>query len=227
MKHKIILDCDPGHDDAIAILLAAHHPEIELLAMGCQLDSEHRNALTDFLPDSIHLKRAGVSRWLKRTVNLFHAEYQAPSPGRGAVLSRLAEIVLLQAVRLWAEQMPSESKGWLSALKDQRLAMVLHAIHKDPDYRWTVESLAKHAGMSRTVFATRFKALVGESPMEYVSRWRMHRAIDLLAHERASVKAIVEASGYKSAATFRENFKRQFGAQPSSYRSTRRQSHLR
>jgi AraC-like DNA-binding protein len=199
--------------------------EIEWLGMACHLDSAHRNLLTDFLPHAIHLKKAtpGLTRWLKRTIDLFRAEHQASSPGRGSVLSRLAEIVCVQALRIWIEQMPPESKGWLQGLKDERIAVALQAIHKDPGCRWTVASLARRAGMSRTVFATRFKALIGESPMEYVSRWRVHRAIGLLERDGVSLKSVVEASGYKSAATFRMNFKRQFGKLPSDYRRRNRQ----
>ncbi len=196
--------------------------ELELLAMGCYLDSAHGNLLTDVLPPAIHLKKAGLTRWLKRTVELFQAEQQAPSPGRGAVLSRLAEIILVQAVRLWSEQIPPESKGWLQGLKDERIAPVLRAIHRDPGCQWTVKALARHAGMSRTVFATRFKALTGESPLKYVSRWRMHRAIGLLGRDGRNLKSVVEASGYKSAATFRVNFQRQFGMLPSDYRRRHR-----
>ena len=202
-----------------------HAEDVEWLGMACHLDRAHRNLLTDFLPYAIHLKKAtpGLTRWLKRTVELFRAEHQASSPGRGSILSRLAEIVCVQALRIWIEQMPPESKGWLRGLKDERIALALQAIHKDPGCRWTVASLARQAGMSRTVFATRFKALIGESPMEYVSRWRVHRAIGLLERDGSSLKSVVEASGYRSAATFRLNFKRQFGKLPSDYRRRSRQ----
>src|SRR5204862_6602048 len=118
-------------------------------------------------------------------------------------------IVCVQALRIWIEQMPPESKGWLRGLKDERIALALQAIHKNPGCRWTVASLARQVGMSRTVFATRFKALIGESPMEYVSRWRVHRAIGLLERDGGSRNSVVEASGYKSAATIRLNVKPQ------------------
>jgi AraC-like DNA-binding protein len=227
-RYQYPLDVSPALEGPPALVEDSSKPqaeEIEWLGMACHLDSAHRNLLTDFLPHAIHLKKAtpGLTRWLKRTIELFRAEHQASSPGRGSVLSRLAEIVCVQALRIWVEQMPPESKGWLQGLKDERIALALHAIHKDPGCRWTVASLARQAGMSRTVFATRFKALIGESPMEYVSRWRVHRAIQLLEQDGVSLKSVVEASGYKSAATFRVNFKRQFGKLPSDYRRRHRQ----
>jgi AraC-like DNA-binding protein len=194
--------------------------EVEFLGLICYLDKVHRNLLTDFLPQVIHLKKRtpGLARWMKRTVESFQAEHLARSPGRSSVLSRLAEIVCVQALRIWIEQIPPDMKGWVQGLKDEQIATALQAIHKDPGRRWTVASLAQQAGMSRTMFATRFKSLVGESPMEYVSRWRMHHALELLVERRASLKAVVEATGYQSPTAFRRIFKRQFGILPSEYR---------
>jgi AraC-like DNA-binding protein len=220
------LDVSPALEAPPAFVQDSSRPqaeEIEWLGMAFRLDSAHGNLLTEFLPYAIHLKKAspGLTRWVKRTVELFRVEHQTPSPGRGSVLSRLAEIVCVQALRIWVEQMPPESKGWLQGLKDERIALALQAIHKDPGCRWTVEALARQAGMCRTVFATRFKALIGESPMKYVSRWRMHRAVGLL-ERNSGLKSVIEASGYKSAATFRASFKRQFGQLPSDYKRRHR-----
>src|SRR5262249_40063318 len=132
-------------------------------------------------------------------------------------LGRLAEFICIESLRSWIEQMPAELKGWLLVLKDEGIATAVQAVHEHPEQRWTVESLAHTAGMSRSVFAARFKALVGESPMEYVSRWRMHRAVGLLEQGAGSLKSVIEASGYKSPTTFRTNFKRQFGIPPHEY----------
>jgi AraC-like DNA-binding protein len=199
---------------------APRRNEVELLGMVSFLDKTHRNLLTDFLPQVIHLKKGtpGLTRWLKKTIDLFRSEYWSTAPGRGSILSRLVEIVSVQALRIWIEQMPAESKGWLQGLRDERIAAALHAIHKKPGHRWTVASLAREAGMSRTVFSTRFKKLVGRSPMEYVSHWRMHHAVGLLDVPSENLKSVVEASGYKSDTTFRANFKRSFGILPSDYR---------
>lgn len=194
--------------------------EIEFLGMICYLDRAHRNLLTDFLPSVIHLKKSmpGVTRWIKRTVDLFLAQYHTHSPGRSAVLSRLAETLCIQALRIWIEQMPPHMKGWIQGLNDEHISTALQAIHRDPGHRWTVELLARQAGMSRSVFAARFKELVGESPMVYLSRWRMHRAIGLLEEGAGNLKSVVEASGYKSPTTFRDAFRRHFGMLPSDYR---------
>ena len=98
------------------------------------------------------------------------------------------------------------------------LAKVLRAMHADIRTGWTVAGLAKLAGMSRSAFASHFKALLGESPMSYVSRWRMHRAASLLDNDRNTLKSVVKASGYTSEAAFRLTFKRRFGLVPREYR---------
>ncbi len=194
--------------------------DIEFLGMICYLDRAHRNLLTDFLPPAIHLKKGtpGVRRWIKPSVDMFMAEYRTQSPGRSSILSRLAETICIQALRIWIAQAPAETKGWIQALKDEQVSQALQAIHTDPGQRWTVASLARQSGMSRSVFAARFKALVGESPMAYLSRWRMHRAIGLLEEGSGNLKSVVEASGYKSPTTFRDAFRRHFGMLPREYR---------
>jgi AraC-like DNA-binding protein len=197
------------------------HPgvdDIEWLGMACQLDDAHRDLFLEFLPPVVHLKKAGLTRWLRTTIDLFVAEHRGSVPGRGAVLRRLAEIVIVQAVRLWIGQLTAGATRWHQAFRDERIARAVLAIHRDPGSRWSVDSLAHHAGMSRTVFATQFKTLVGESPMRYVSRRRMHQAAELLEQNRASLKSVVAATGYQSAAAFRASFKRRFGQRPNDYR---------
>src|SRR5262249_36099850 len=129
--------------------------DAEFLGLICYLDKTHRNLLTDFLPPVIHLKKRtpGLRRWMKRTVELFRTEHDARTPRSRSVLSRLAEIVCVQALRVWMEQVPRDRKGWVQGLKDEQISMALQAIHKDPGHRWTVASLAHQVGMSRTMFA--------------------------------------------------------------------------
>ena len=194
--------------------------DIEFLGWSFYLDNVHRNLLTDLLPPVIHLQKGtgGLSEWFERTVHQFRAEHRTRLPGRSSILARLAEVVFVQTLRIWVEQIPPETKGWVQGLKDERIARALRAIHQTPGNRWTVSALAHEAGMSRTAFAAQFKVLLGESPMEYVSRWRMHYAVTLLENGATTLKSVVEASGYKSAATFRTTFKRHFGVLPRSFR---------
>jgi AraC-like DNA-binding protein len=192
----------------------------EFIGLVFQFDSPHSSLLTDFLPEVMHLPSdtQGLKRWLKPTIELFHGENETESLGQASILRRIAEIVCIQAIRIWLDQLPSASRGWLRGLKDEQLAKALQMIHAKPDMRWTVELLAREACLSRTVFATRFKALVGESPMKYLCRWRMYRAVTLLEQQHVTLKALVQASGYKSSSTFRTNFKHKYGMMPSEYR---------
>jgi AraC-like DNA-binding protein len=194
--------------------------EVEFLGMIGYFDRAHRNLLSDFLPPIIHLKKetTGLAPWLNRTIDLCREEQRMRSAGHRSIVTRLVEVMYVQALRMWIEHLPPEQKGWLRGLKDPQLALALDAIHDNPGFRWTVEALAREARMSRTVFAERFKTVIGEPPMDYVARWRMHCAVGLLERGEASLKSVAAAFGYKSRTSFRSNFKRQFGVLPSDYR---------
>jgi len=127
----------------------------------------------------------------------------------------------VHVIRIWIEQQPEDARGWVRALKDDQIAATLRAIHQHPAAEWTVESLAAQAGMSRSAFAERFKILVGEPPIEYVRRWRLQHAADLLHDPRVSVKQVIAAAGYSSEAAFRSAFRKWFGTVPSDYRRER------
>jgi AraC-like DNA-binding protein len=193
---------------------------VEFLSMVCQGDGKHPSLVTDFLPTVVHMNADTPESgpWAGDVIALFRSEHDVSRPGRHSFLSRIAELVCVQVSRYLFARAPRETKGWEKALDDERIELALRAIHRDPARGWTVESLAREAGMSRTAFATRFKLLVGESPMEYLTRWRMNRAANLLNRGASNLKAIVEASGYKSASAFRRHFKRRFGVLPGDYR---------
>jgi AraC-like DNA-binding protein len=193
--------------------------DIEVLAMECQEGGPHPTLLNDLYPAMIHITRETprLDEWLNPLIELFRGEHRRHSPTR-SVLSRVAEILCVQALRCWAARLPRVTKGWQQGLQDERIAAALKAIHRNPGARWTVESLAHESGMSRTSFATKFRDMVGESPMEYVSRWRMHRAARLL-DQGVSLKSVIEITGFKSAAAFRSRFKERFGVLPRAYRA--------
>ena len=117
----------------------------------------------------------------------------------------------------WIDDLPEGRGGWLGALTDSQLSRALEAIHSDPGKPWSLESLASEASMSRSAFATRFKSLVGETPIDYLTRWRMQRAATLLESSNAPLKEVVASSGYASQAAFRAMFKRWVGESPGSY----------
>jgi len=183
------------------------------------IDTLRVNPLMQALPPVIHLKGsdAAVQRWLAPTLDFIHAEMDAGMQGAQTVLRRMADVLFIQAVRAYATQHGCVS-GWLRGLSDRRIGqalMTLHARYAEP---WTLESLAREVGMSRTLLAVQFKELVGESPINYLTRWRITRAANRLRSERVSLDRVAEGVGYTSDAVFSKAFRRITGVAPGRFR---------
>ena len=138
--------------------------------------------------------------------------------GAATVLARLADVVITRLVRSWAENFHVGTTGWLAAIRDPKIGSALAAIHRRPGNAWSIEGLAKIAGMSRSMFCDRFAAIVGMPPAGYLARWRMHLASSWLGHERVTVAEAAQRLGYQSEAAFSRAFKRLMGVSPSSIR---------
>src|SRR5262249_44476561 len=155
--------------------------------------------------------------WLAASLQLLTFEARRLQPGAKAVISRLTEIIFVQAVRLWIASQPMAQGGWLGALRDPQIGAALALIHHTPAQPWSVAPRAGEVAMSRSPFAARFTALVGEPPLTYLTRWRLHLATSLLRDGRLSVREVAERVGYASTAAFSKAFKRRFGAAPALY----------
>jgi transcriptional regulator GlxA family with amidase domain len=164
----------------------------------------------------IHITRDDVPRadWMRATLDVIADETRSVRPGGDAIISRLCDIVVLQAIRTWIERDPGAQTGWLGALHDAQIGTAIAAIHADPAHEWSVTRLADQVAMSRSAFAARFSDLVGESAMRYVTRWRMYRALDLLETGNGTVAAVGRQVGYDSEAAFSRAFKRVMGVAP-------------
>lgn len=193
--------------------------QTELLLLACRFAHPRGDSLLQALPPLIHFAghEGAVARWLDPTVRLLASESAASAPGRTIILNRLAEIVFLLVIRAWLDD-ATECKGRLRALRDSRIPQALSAIHAEPDRSWTVATLAGRAGMSRSAFASRFKELLGETPLDYLTRWRMQRAAILLQNDEVPLKEVVSRSGYVSEAAFRIAFRKWSGETPGNYR---------
>ena len=134
------------------------------------------------------------------------------------MISRLTEIIFVQAMRLWMASQPAGQGGWLGALRDPHIGAALGLIHRAPERPWSVAALAREVAMSRSPFAARFTTLVGEPPLAYVTRWRMHLAARHFRSDSLSVSEVADRVGYKSAAALSKAFKRCFGLAPGTYR---------
>jgi AraC-like DNA-binding protein len=176
--------------------------------------------LIEILPRTIHIEASSSPRleWMQSLLSLMAAEARELRPGGEAVITRLGDILVIQALRAWMESDPAAQTGWLGALRDPQIGRAISLIHRDPARDWTVASLASELAMSRSAFAARFTGLVGEPVMRYVSRWRMHVAVAALKEEDATVAELAERLGYRSEAAFSRAFKRVIGASPGAIR---------
>jgi AraC-like DNA-binding protein len=178
------------------------------------------DALLEGRPGLIHVKSDGgtLAQWLEATLQFLATETAMAQPGAETVISRLADILLIQALRAHMAALPDCSRGWLRALKDPPIATALRLIHAHPEKPWTVERLAESVAMSRSAFAERFTRLAGETPLGYLTRWRMQRAASLMREGDAPLRAIARSVGYETESAFGKAFRRHRGTTPGEYR---------
>src|ERR671914_1440446 len=158
--------------------------------------------------------------WLRSTLRLMALEAEGLRPGGETVITRLSDVLVVQALRAWLESDPAAQSGWLGALRDPQIGRAISLIHGHPARDWTVASLADELAMSRSAFAARFTELVGEPAMRYLARWRMHLAVAALKEEGATVAQLADRLGYRSEAAFSRAFKRLIGVPPSAIKRT-------
>jgi AraC-like DNA-binding protein len=189
-----------------------------MMCGAVRFDHPAARNLVALLPEIIYLDAASTPDlvWMQGTLALIAAETKHLRPGGEAVITRLADVLIIQAIRWWMETDPSAQTGWLGALRDEQIGRALSLIHGDPARAWTVAALADELAMSRSAFAARFTELVGEPVMQYVTRWRMRVAVNTLQDEGATVAELADRLGYRSEAAFARAFKRVTGVAPGS-----------
>jgi len=184
------------------------------------LEHESGAALLALLPPMLHVGagRGALTEWIETTLSLLDHEVERDDPGADAILGRIADVLFVQVLRRWLASDTGSARGWLAAAQDPHIGRALKLIHDDPSARWSASTLAAKVGMSRSRFFERFTALLGEPPARYVTRWRMHRATDLMQGRRWSTAQIAARVGYASEDSFTKVFKRHLGVSPSAYR---------
>ncbi len=182
-------------------------------------DRQGAKPLIDLMPEVILTRMDDErSELMQATLLLLAAETARRSLGTDIVVSRLADILFIQAIRAHAASCAAEAAGWIGALVDPRLSRAFKAVHAQVEHPWTVEELARQAGMSRSAFAARFRDSVGLSPLDYVTRWRMFRAGAMLRQGERSMAEIALKVGYENESAFAKAFKRVTGTTPGAYR---------
>ena len=189
--------------------------------LGC--DARPFNPILDALPPILHVKHSSVGGQLTHDlIRVALQEKENPRAGGETILSKLSELMFLQAVREYIESLPGESTGWLAALRDRHIGAALRLMHGRPAEAWTLDSLAREVGLSRSVFAERFADVMGTPAMAYLGNWRLQLAGRLLASQGVSIAQAAAKVGYESEASFNRAFKKQVGVPPGAWRRARR-----
>ena len=191
-----------------------------LVCGGFEFENRSMNPLLHMLPPLLHIRGESgqAPTWLQFTLQSLGNEITASRPGAETVVARLADIIFIQAVRTHFAGPDFADQNWLTALKDPQISEALSLIYRQPEMPWTVNALARRVGMSRTAFSTKFSLLIGESPLRYVTRCRMNKALSYLRLSNATITQIAEQVGYDSEAAFSRAFKRHVGISPGAYR---------
>ncbi|PWH13108.1 MAG: AraC family transcriptional regulator [Anaerolineae bacterium] len=207
-----------------ALMRWSETPSAVLLCGTFNFEFLNATSLFQYLPSVIHIPYSTESP-LNRILELMADEAEAQRPAKEVVLRRLADILFVQIIQRWVQIQGKPDRGWLSAFHDPFIGKALELIHSQPQQNWTVASLARSVACSRSAFAARFSALIGEPPLEYLTRWRMQIASRLLTEDPTlRIGEIAARVGYRSEAAFSKAFKRLLGAAPSAYRSTAEQT---
>ncbi len=187
--------------------------------VGTRFDVDGRKAaaLLGTLPPAVHIRAAEDQAALRWSIERMMVEMREGWPGASLAAHHLAHFMLLQALRLHLSGRTGDEIGWFYALADPQLGAAISTMHADPAHRWTLDTLASCAGMSRSTFAQRFREKVGETPIAYLTRWRMMLATERLTDGRGSIAQIAQALGYESENAFNTAFKRVMGRSPRRY----------
>lgn len=206
------------------------HPTLEyggggrrttITGWGLRFESREQHPLLSLLPPYVRITAAERSAhpWLDTTFRFITHETHGRSDGSDMMIRRLVELLFVQLVRTWFREHPHTQAGLLGALRDTHVRRALKLVHRDPAHPWTVETLAKAVGMSRSGLSARFQSLMGISPLKYVTQVRMHVAATALTDDaRATLSEISQRVGYDTESSFGRAFKRYFGVSPGAFR---------
>jgi len=186
--------------------------------LGCDLLKG--NPLTASLPPILHFdaRKGSAAAWMRSSFQFAADEIATHRAGSETVLAKLSELLFVESLRRYVEELPEKQTGWLAGLKDPFVSRALSLLHGCVAREWTVEHLAREVGLSRSALADRFTRLIGEPPMHYLGRWRIQLAAHQLRSSDTSLARVAEQVGYESEAAFNRAFKRSFGMPPATWR---------
>ena len=186
--------------------------------LGCE--SSRGNPVVTTLPAVMSLKvdETGPGEWIRSTFRYAADEVARHRPGAETVLAKLSELIYVETVRRYVEEMPAEQTGWLAGLRDPVVARTLALMHGDIARSWSMEELGREAGLSRSALADRFTRLIGMAPMHYLTQWRLQVAAQKLKDRSLSLAQVAALVGYESEAAFSRAFKKTYASAPGTWR---------
>ncbi|WP_449373235.1 AraC family transcriptional regulator [Arthrobacter psychrolactophilus] len=190
--------------------------ETTMLIGTYESDTQIGAAVTTALPRIAIVPAGEVSSSL---LQFLESEIASDAPGQGSTVDRLLDVVLVHSIRAWARLHPDTARGWLAGATDPMISQALKLFHESPTEPWRLETLAQHLAVSRATLASRFRSIVGEPPMTYLTNWRMLLASEMLADPRLTTAQIATQIGYSSAFSLSTAFKRRFNVSPTEYRN--------
>jgi AraC-like DNA-binding protein len=170
---------------------------------------------------TVHVANEPSGQWLKNSIRFSVGEADGTNAGSGLVLAKLSEVLFVETLRRYVSTLPPNQTGWLAGARDPVVGQALALLHKEPADPWTVSTLARRVGLSRTRLAERFRHFLGDSPMAYLAQWRLKLGAEILRSTEDSVAEVAAAVGYGSEAAFNRAFKREFAVPPAQFRRTR------
>lgn len=219
-------ECPPGPElvrnrPAPAV---ADGPTTSLICGYFEFGENHWDILLECMPAFLVIRNEVMSETghMNALIDFMIFEAEANRQGSDVVINRLSDVLFIHVVRNYISQ-HKPANGIIAAIADTRLAKGLSAFHQDPGGNWTVEQLAKASGMSRSAFSEYFHRLIGQTPLQYVTQWRMYIAHELLTSSQHSMLSIAEKSGYLSEASFAKVYKKYFGVGPGAVRRKKMQ----
>jgi AraC-like DNA-binding protein len=170
----------------------------------------------------VNMRTHASGAWLENSIRFSVDQADRIQPGGEALLAKLSEVLFVETLRAYIAQLPAEQTGWLAGARDEEVGKVLAMMHQKPAHPWTIASLAKESGISRSVLAERFRHYLDQTPMAYLTRWRLQLGAQMLARTNYPVLQVAAEVGYESEAAFNRAFKREFGLPPARFRSQSR-----
>jgi AraC-like DNA-binding protein len=210
-------------DRTFRLAIGGGGSETVLACCSVDFDEPALNPLLELMPVVLLVCRATLDdTTLPPLLDAMAEEVMNQRVGGATVLARLADVVIVRLIRRWVEERCGDTTGWLAAIRDPQLGRALAAMHRRPGHPWSIDGLGEVAGLSRSLFAERFAALVGTPPSQYLAKWRMHLAGVWLSRDRLSISEVANRLGYQSEPAFSRAFKRVQGVPPSMFRQVTR-----